>query len=129
VPAPLCSTHLPTRRGRAGARPLPRLGLGEPPEWVSVLLQPQKCPHVAVGSCVLSGALGGDVFGSCASGSGLAQEAAPALGKPAFVFRAGKSGAKQMSVSGLIRVSGGEHGLTVCAAPTGPGLTPVKLIH
>lgn len=33
-----------------------------------------------------------------------------------------------MSVSVLIRVSGGEHGLCVCCA-AGPELVPVKLIH
>lgn len=61
--------------------------------------------------------------------SGLVQEAAPVLGKPACVQRAGKSGTKQMSVSVLIRESGGEHWLAMCAAPAGPGLAPVKLIH
>lgn len=51
------------------------------------------------------------------------------LGKPVSVRRAGKSGVKQMSVSVLIRVSGGEHRLAMCATLAGPGLTPVKLNH
>lgn len=59
-------------------------------------------------------------------GSGLVQEVAPALGKPASGPRAGKPGTKQMSVSALIRVSGSEHGLPVCAVQAGPELVPVK---
>lgn len=62
-------------------------------------------------------------------GSGLVQEVAPALGKPAPGQRAGRPGSKQMSVSSLIRVSGGEHGLPVCAVQAGPELVAVKLTH
>lgn len=129
MPAPLCSTYLPSGRGSAWDHPLPHLGHGSLRSGFLSCLNLRSAHRLLWRSCVISGALGGDVFGSYVLGSGLVQEAAPALGKPVSVRRAGKSGAKQMSVLVLIRVSGSERGLTVCVAPAGPELAPVKLIH
>lgn len=113
MPAPLCSTHLLSSSGRAETRPL--LSSGTLRSGFLSGLDLRSTHRLLWRSCVISGAVG--------SGLVVAQHwEKQHLGT-------GQASLAQSRGAVLIRVSGAEHRLSVCAVQAGPELVPVKLIH